>query len=193
MLWVKQISSPCPEEVLASWGEEVVLPALDVDRAWERADKEEELLGKHLYGIVLPHWAALGPEAHSTSHVVAVKVPGALGIAVHFDDFHLPPGVQMWVTNEAGTWEEGPYDFRDNDDHGRLGHRGRARRISCAAFGHAIWNSRSGSPAHRRSSGLVSRRRWSTWWQSALRGGCSMSRNCRLGVPEGRDRAPFHH
>lgn len=111
---------PCPEEVLASWGEEVVLPALDVDRAWERADKEEELLGKHLYGIVLPHWAALGPEAHSTSHVVAVKVPGALGIAVHFDDFHLPPGVQMWVTNEAGTWEEGPYDFRDNDDHGRL-------------------------------------------------------------------------
>ena len=45
---------------------------------------------------------------------------GRGGVAVHFDDFHLPAGVQMWVTNEDGTWQEGPYDFRDNDGHGRL-------------------------------------------------------------------------
>ena len=111
---------PCPHHLLEASGQEVILPALDLQQAWDRAQKEEALLGKHLYGVVVPYAASIGPEAGSTSHVVAVRVPRALGVAVHFDDFHLPPGVEMWVTNAAGTWEEGPYDFRDNDSHGRL-------------------------------------------------------------------------
>ena len=52
--------------------------------------------------------------------MVAVHLPEAAGVALHFSDFHLPAGAQLWVTNLTSTWQEGPYDFRDNDDHGRI-------------------------------------------------------------------------
>ena len=112
--------APCPAQLLEMPTSEVLMPTLDVEAAWERADKEAESMGKHLYGIVVEHAAALAPQAFATTHAVAVRLPGALGVAVHLDDFHLPPGAEMWVTNADGSWEEGPYDFRDNDAHGRL-------------------------------------------------------------------------
>ena len=52
----------------------------------------------------------------------AFEVQYARSLAVHFDQFHLPAGVQMWCTsdlsaslsaspsNEAAAWVEGPYD-----------------------------------------------------------------------------------
>jgi len=119
-VWGQTESQPCPNPLLTATGDEVILPALGLEQAWERAEKEEATLGKHLYGIVVPFAAALEPQSFSDLHVVSIRVPDAVGVAVHFDDFHLPAGVQMWVTNEDGTWQEGPYDFRDNDGHGRL-------------------------------------------------------------------------
>lgn len=111
---------PCPASLLGLTGSAVELPALDVEAAWLRADKEAAEGGKHLYGIVQTGAVDLSPEGGGTEHVMAVHVGNAQGVALHFDDFHLPAGAELWVTDEDGTWQEGPYDFRDNDDHGRI-------------------------------------------------------------------------
>lgn len=113
-------SRPCPSTLLGLHDASVELPALDIEEAWKRAEREDIELGKHLYGVVQPGSADLSPAGGVTRHVVAVHVENALGMALHFDDFHLPVGAEMWVTDAAGGWQEGPYDFRDNDDHGRL-------------------------------------------------------------------------
>ena len=70
--------------------------------------------------MVQPFEADLAPETDVASHVVALHLPEASGVALHFSDFHLPAGAQLWVTNVDGTWQEGPYDFRANDVHGRI-------------------------------------------------------------------------
>jgi len=111
---------PCPASLLGLTGSAVELPALDVEAAWLRADKEAAEGGKHLYGIVQTGAVDLSPEGGVAEHVMAVHVGNAQGVALHFDDFHLPAGAELWVTDEDGTWQEGPYDFRDNDDHGRI-------------------------------------------------------------------------
>jgi hypothetical protein len=111
---------PCPASLLGLTGSAVELPALDVEAAWLRADKEAAEGGKHLYGIVQTGAVDLSPDGGVTEHVMAVHVGNAQGVALHFDDFHLPAGAELWVTDEDGTWQEGPYDFRDNDDHGRI-------------------------------------------------------------------------
>lgn len=113
-------SAPCPSDLLAPATVTVALPSFDVATAWERADKEAQLMGKHLYGTVTAHPADLSPMAGAEVHVVEVHQPGVEGLALHFDDFHLPVGVEMWITDAEGQWQEGPYDFRDNDDHGRI-------------------------------------------------------------------------
>lgn len=113
-------SRPCPAPLLDWMGSAVELPPLDVDAAWLRADKEAAEWGKHLYGIVQEGDVDLSPEAGVTDHVAAVHVGHASGVALHFDDFHLPVGAEMWVTDADGSWQEGPYDFRDNDAHGRM-------------------------------------------------------------------------
>ena len=118
--WAQTTSSPCPGHLLIPPAEELVLSPLDVDAAWARAEKEARESGKYLYGVVVAEEADLSPEAGQATHVVAVRIPGALGLALHFSHFHLPAGVQMWITDEDGLWEEGPYDFRDNDAHGRM-------------------------------------------------------------------------
>lgn len=113
-------SRPCPSELMALNPTMVELQALDVSAAWERADREQQVLGKHLYGIVQPHAADLSPTGASEWHVAGVHINQAQGVALHFDDFHLPAGAELWVTDATGNWQEGPYDFRDNNDHGRL-------------------------------------------------------------------------
>ena len=111
---------PCPEFLLTDAHMSVELPALDVESAWLRARREEAELGKHLYGIVESGSVDLTPAAGSEVHVAAVHIVNAMGVSLHFDDLHLPAGAEMWVTDLDGTWQEGPYDFRDNDDHGRM-------------------------------------------------------------------------
>jgi len=113
-------SRPCPDGLLMIPHEVFELPALDVEAAWHRANKEEELTGKYLYGIVKQAPADLAPPTSAEEHAFAVRCPGAEGLALHFDDFHLPPGAEMWVTDATGSWQEGPYDFRDNNAHGRI-------------------------------------------------------------------------
>jgi len=113
-------SRPCPASLLGVTGSAVELPALDVEAAWLRADKEAAEWGKHLYGVVQENAVDLSPEGGVTQHIAAVHVDRAQGVALHFDDFHLPAGAELWVTDAEGTWQEGPYDFRDNDDHGRI-------------------------------------------------------------------------
>ena len=113
-------SQPCPDVLLTPPAEVVEMPAFDVAAAWLRAEKEAEVNGQYLYGVVQPFEADLAPEADVASHVVALHLPEASGVALHFSDFHLPAGAQLWVTNLDGTWQEGPYDFRDNDAHGRI-------------------------------------------------------------------------
>lgn len=110
---------PCPNVLLAAEYNEWVLPQFDAESAWERAFREEEVLGKHLYGVVTEFQVDLAP-GHSGQVAAAVRFPGVAGLALHFDDFHLPVGVRMWVTDAHGIWQEGPYDFRDNDAHGRI-------------------------------------------------------------------------
>ena len=114
------VQEPCPVELLNAEGGLVVLPDFDLSSAWYRAEKEAELTGKYLYGVVAEASMDLGPSEGATTHVFAVHYPGVEGLALHFDDFHLPLGVEMWVTDAAGDWQEGPYDFRDNDAHGRM-------------------------------------------------------------------------
>ncbi len=113
-------SRPCPASLLGLTGSAIELPALDVEAAWLRADKEAAEWGKHLYGVVQENAVDLSPEGGVTQHIAAVHVDRAQGVALHFDDFHLPAGAELWVTDAEGTWQEGPYDFRDNDNHGRI-------------------------------------------------------------------------
>jgi len=113
-------SRTCPDILLTDADMSVELPALDVASAWLRAGREEAELGKHLYGIVQSGPADLAPAPGKEVHVAAVRIANAMGVSLHFDDFHLPAGAEMWVTDLEGTWQEGPYDFRDNDDHGRM-------------------------------------------------------------------------
>lgn len=113
-------SRPCPSELLGAPSNHVTLSPLDVDAAWERAEREGTLLGKHLYGIVQHGVHDLSPLSPTDQWVVGVKVGQAKGVALHFSDFHLPVGAELWVTDLTGDWQEGPYDFRDNDDHGRI-------------------------------------------------------------------------
>ena len=113
-------SRPCPASLLGLTGSAIELPAFDVEAAWLRADKEAAEWGKHLYGVVQENAVDLSPEGGVTQHIAAVHVDRAQGVALHFDDFHLPAGAELWVTDVEGTWQEGPYDFRDNDDHGRI-------------------------------------------------------------------------
>jgi hypothetical protein len=111
---------PCPDALLSAVGESFELPAFDDVSAWSRAHKEAELNGKYLYGIVASASADLAPSEGVEVHVFSVRYPGVEGLALHFDDFHLPTGAEMWVTDAEGDWQEGPYDFRDNDEHGRI-------------------------------------------------------------------------
>jgi len=113
-------SRPCPDFLLTDADMSVELPALDVASAWLRAGREEAELGKHLYGVVQSGSADLAPAADTEVYVAAVRIANAMGVSLHFDDFHLPAGAEMWVTDLDGAWQEGPYDFRDNDDHGRM-------------------------------------------------------------------------
>ena len=113
-------SRPCPASLLGLTGSAIELPALDVEAAWLRADKEAAEWGKHLYGVVQENAVDLSPEGGVTQHIAAVHIDRAQGVALHFDDFHLPAGAELWVTDAEGTWQEGPYDFRDNDNHGRI-------------------------------------------------------------------------
>ena len=108
-------SRPCPASLLGLTGSAIELLALDVEAAWLRADKEAAEWGKHLYGVVQENAVDLSPEGGVTQHIAAVHVDRAQGVALHFDDFHLPAGAELWVTDVEGTWQEGPYDFRDND------------------------------------------------------------------------------
>lgn len=119
-LFAQTDSQPCPDVLLTPPAEVVEMPAFDVAAAWLRAEKEAEENGQYLYGVVQPFEADLAPEVDVASHVVALHLPEASGVALHFSDFHLPAGAQLWVTNLDGTWQEGPYDFRDNDAHGRI-------------------------------------------------------------------------
>jgi len=111
---------PCPDVLLATDGEYLELPVFDVTSAWYRAEKEATMTGKYLYGIVTEAPADLAPPFGAEHHVFSIRYPGVEGLALHFDDFHLPPGAELWVTDAEGTWQEGPYDFRDNDAHGRI-------------------------------------------------------------------------
>ena len=111
---------PCPSALLTQPFEVVEMAAMDVEAAWERADKLAEETGQYLYGVVQDHTEDLAPTALTDRHAVAVHLPAAAGLALHFSDFHLPAGAQLWVTDLTGAWQEGPYDFRDNDDHGRI-------------------------------------------------------------------------
>ena len=113
-------SRPCPQSLLAMEASALELPALDVEAAWLRANREASQLGKHLYGIVQEGAMDLSPAEGADLHAAAVRVKGASGVALHFDQFHLPVGAELWVTDVTGVWQEGPYDFRDNDEHGRL-------------------------------------------------------------------------
>ena len=113
-------SRPCPQDLLSLQGSVTEVSALDVDAAWGRAEREEKATGKHLYGIVQSHALDLSPLNETGWHVAGVHSAAAKGMALHFDDFHLPPGAELWVTDATGDWQEGPYDFRDNDAHGRL-------------------------------------------------------------------------
>ena len=45
-VWGQTESQPCPNPLLTATGDEVILPALDLEQAWERAEKEEATLGK---------------------------------------------------------------------------------------------------------------------------------------------------
>ena len=119
-LFAQTDSQPCPDVLLTPPAEVVEMPAFDVAAAWLRAEKEAEENGQYLYGVVQPFEVDLAPEADVAFHVVALHLPEASGVALHFSDFHLPAGAQLWVTNLDGTWQEGPYDFRDNDAHGRI-------------------------------------------------------------------------
>ena len=111
---------PCPSALLTQTFEVVEMEAMDVEAAWERADKLAEETGQYLYGVVQDHTEDLAPTVSSDHHAVAVHLPAAAGLALHFSDFHLPAGAQLWVTDLTGSWQEGPYDFRDTDDHGRI-------------------------------------------------------------------------
>ena len=111
---------PCPGSLLTPPTTTEELGRLDVEAAWMRAEREEEVLGKYLYGIVKPHEADLAPDGAVDHHVIGVHLADAAGVALHFSDFHLPVGAELWITDLEGQWQEGPYDFRDNDAHGRM-------------------------------------------------------------------------
>lgn len=111
---------PCPSALMTVPYEVVEMDPLDVEAAWRRAAKETQEHGRYLYGVVQPKEADLAPSNWSEQHAVAVHLPEAAGVALHFSDFHLPVGAQLWVTDLTGDWQEGPYDFRDNDEHGRI-------------------------------------------------------------------------
>lgn len=113
-------SRPCPPGLLSVPEGRVEMEPLDRAAALERADREAVTLGKYLYGIVQAHAEDLSPAAGTSVHSIAVHIPEADGVALHFSDFHLPVGAEMWVTDLEGGWQEGPYDFRDNDVHGRI-------------------------------------------------------------------------
>ena len=67
-------SRPCPQSLLAMETLAVELPALDVEAAWKRADREESQLGKYLYGIVQEGAVDLSPAEGEDVHAAAVRV-----------------------------------------------------------------------------------------------------------------------
>jgi hypothetical protein len=111
---------PCPDELMSLGYEAIELPSLDVAQAWDRAEREAVVLGKHLYGVVQSQPEDLSPEEDAEEYAIGVHVRFAMGVALHFDEFHLPAGAELWVTDADGLWQEGPYDFRDNNEHGRM-------------------------------------------------------------------------
>lgn len=111
---------PCPDELISLGYESIELPSLDVEQAWDRAEREAAVLGKHLYGVVQGQSEDLSPDVDAEVYAIGVHVNFAMGVALHFDEFHLPAGAELWVTDADGLWQEGPYDFRDNNEHGRM-------------------------------------------------------------------------
>lgn len=45
---------------------------------------------------------------------------GALALNVYFDDFYLPEGSALYISNLEGTYWEGPIGSEENNDHGRF-------------------------------------------------------------------------
>ena len=117
-LFAQTDSQPCPDVLLTPPAEVVEMPAFDVAAAWLRAEKEAEENGQYLYGVVQPFEVDPAPERTWRSRC-GPAFARSLRCGLHFSDFHLPAGAQLGVTNLDGPGE-GPYDFRDNDAHGRI-------------------------------------------------------------------------
>jgi hypothetical protein len=46
--------------------------------------------------------------------------PGAAGMSVQFDDYHVAPGAELYLFNVDRTMFDGPYTSDDNNDHGLM-------------------------------------------------------------------------
>lgn len=57
-----------------------------------------------------------GTEVYRLSFASA----GAKSLAVYFDAFHLPVGAELYIYNADGTYFEGPYNWKENNDHKRF-------------------------------------------------------------------------
>lgn len=135
-LQAQSFDGPMPEALAELMPEVLTVGSIDVAALELQAAQIAKDSGRELVGTVVDYsidfFAAAGnvPSFDASGAQIfsaAFKVDGARALAVHFDDFHLPQGVELWCTSGADLdenletpWVEGPYDQRENNDHARF-------------------------------------------------------------------------
>ena len=126
-------AEPLPSGLVELMPEVRTVGELDLGACRQEAADIAEQTGRLLVGKVVDHQldffdaASVSVDRSGASmYAAAFRVTGAQSIAVHFSTFHLPAGVELWCTSEisadaqSNPWTEGPYDRRENNDHGRF-------------------------------------------------------------------------
>lgn len=106
----------------------VVLASPDAGDLWARAAWHEEHTGKTMHGEVVEAAADVIAGGEHTEEEgwdvwrMQITLPGAPGIGIYFDRFHIPVGGELRICTPDGAFSRpyctGPHGAEENDPHG---------------------------------------------------------------------------
>ncbi|PCJ81277.1 MAG: hypothetical protein COA49_06075 [Bacteroidetes bacterium] len=102
----------------------------NTSEVFERIDKEGQLNGRDMVGVIIEAEMDFFELADSellpngiTEWVLNIESANASGLCVYFNDFHIPVGGKLFFESEEGAflsiYQEGPVSSIENNDHGR--------------------------------------------------------------------------
>jgi hypothetical protein len=112
------------------FAQNVNVAAPNLNEVLERIDKEGQLNGRDMVGVILEADMDFFDLASSevlpngvTEWVLNIESSNASGLCVYFNDFHIPVGGRLFFESHENSfntiYQEGPISSSENNDHGR--------------------------------------------------------------------------